>query len=136
MPPTLYADVLAKNVRAARSRADLQQEPLAARMRALGYEAWQRQTVANVERGKRRVTAEEILGLAICLETSIVALMAPVNEDKVVDLPSGEQLSVTAVQMLARGLSDIGVTWYDNKPVLNAPAASVERFREVFGGGA
>ena len=33
-------------------------------MRALGYKEWLYQTVGKVERGRRRVTAEEIRGLA------------------------------------------------------------------------
>jgi hypothetical protein len=40
-------------------------QDLAARMQRLGYGAWLYQTVGNVERGKRRVTAEEVLALAL-----------------------------------------------------------------------
>ena len=48
---SLYGEVIARNIRAARSRLDANQENLAAHMRALGYLAWLRQTVANVEKG-------------------------------------------------------------------------------------
>lgn len=135
MAPTTYAEVLTRNVRAARTRLDLDQADVVERMRDLGYVTWHRQTIGKVERGERRIAADEILGLSVVLGTSIAALMAPANEDKVVDLPSGEELSVAAVQMLARGLSDIGVTWHGNKHTLNAPAVPVERFRELFDGG-
>lgn len=111
MSPTTYADVLARNVRAARSRAGLQQEPLAGRMRALGYGAWLRQTVANVEKGRRRLTAEEIFALSLCLQTSIAALMAPADEDKMVDLPSGDTVPIAFVQRLTRGYPGESVEW-------------------------
>lgn len=103
MSPTTYAEVLARNVRAARSRSGLQQEPLAERMRHLGFHAWLRQTIANVEKGRRALRAEEVLGLAICLETTVQRLMTPLWEDKWVDLPSGVPLRVGAVVTLVTG---------------------------------
>lgn len=117
MSPTTYADVLARNIRAARSRASLQQEPLATRMRALGYSSWQRQTVASVEKGRRRVSAEEILGLAVATETSIGALMAPAVDDKIVDLAPGKTLLVSSVRQSARGFNDGSVRWDGDIPV-------------------
>lgn len=117
MAPTPYADVIARNIRAARSRADIGQESLAARMRALGYEAWIRQTVGSTERGRRRPTAEEILGLAYALQTTIGALMAPRDEDKTVDFPSGEPIPVRSVQLSAQGQILDAVWWDDDKPV-------------------
>lgn len=120
MAPTTYADVLARNVRAARSRADLGQEALAERMRALGYEAWIRQTVGSTERGRRRPTGEEILGLAICLETTAQRLMTPLSEDRWVELPSGESLRVGAVvsfvtgQQLGTDVTTRDAQWYGN----------------------
>lgn len=117
MAPTTYAEVLARNVRAARSRADIGQESLAARMRALGHKAWIRQTVGSTERGRRRPAAEEILALSLALETSIAALMAPGDEDKIIDLPSGETLSVAAVQMSAHGITESDVQWEGDVPV-------------------
>ena len=48
-------------------------------MRALGFKGWRRQTVASVEKGKRRVTVEEALGLAMALETTLPRLLAPVK---------------------------------------------------------
>ena len=118
MAPTTYADVLAKNVRAARGRVGLQQEPLAARMRALGYSAWLRQAVANVEKGRRRLTAEEVLGLAYALETSMAALIAPATDDKIVDFPSGAEITVSSVRQSARGFNDGSLRWEGNVPVI------------------
>jgi len=66
---------LAADFRAARARAGLSQEMVAARMRALGYGAWRYQTVGAVEKGKRRLMAEEVMALACVMETTIAALM-------------------------------------------------------------
>ena len=123
MAPTTYSEVLAQNIRAARSRTDLGQEAVAERMQNLGFSAWIRQTVGSTERGRRRPTGEEILGLAICLETTVQRLMTPLSEDKWVELPSGESLSVGAVvsfvtgEHLAHGSSPRDVQWYKNSLV-------------------
>jgi hypothetical protein len=119
MAPTTYSDVLARNIRAARSRTDLGQEAVAERMQNLGFSAWIRQTVGSTERGRRRPTGEEILGLAICLETTAQRLMTPLSEDKWVELPSGESLRVGAVVSFVTGqqLGDVNtrdVQWYGN----------------------
>src|SRR5579875_751710 len=98
-----YADVLAKNVRAARARRGLEQEPLAVRMRALGFSAWRRQTVASVEKNTRRLTAEEVFGLAFALETSVISLLEPAREDGPVSLPSGAEVPFLAVHELFWG---------------------------------
>jgi transcriptional regulator with XRE-family HTH domain len=92
-----YREVLARNIRAERARAGLSQQGLADRMRALGFDAWMHQTVGSVERGKRRVMAEEILGLAIAVDTSISRLMEPAKSDEAVELPSGVTITVSAV---------------------------------------
>jgi transcriptional regulator with XRE-family HTH domain len=114
VPPTPYADVLAANIRAARSRKGLQQEPLAARMQDLGFSAWLRQTVANVEKGRRRVTAEEIFGLAVALETTIAALMTASDPDGWVQFPNGKSIHSVSVELLAgRGRNDHAVQWPD-----------------------
>ena len=120
MAPTPYSDVLAQNIRAARSRTDLGQEAVAERMQNLGFSAWIRQTVSSTERGRRRPTGEEILGLAICLETTAQRLMTPLWEDKWVALPSGEALTVGAVvsfvtgERLAHDSTAGSVQWYGN----------------------
>jgi transcriptional regulator with XRE-family HTH domain len=120
----MYAEVLARNVRAARSRAGLQQEPVAAGMRNLGFTAWLRQTVANVEKARRGLRAEELLGLAIVLDTSVTRLMTPLREDKQIELPSGQPLGVAAVEGYVTGewITDERILWHGNTPVVNAPA--------------
>jgi 8-oxo-dGTP diphosphatase len=91
-------------------------------MRALGYSAWLHQTVGNVEKGKRRVTAEEIFGLSVALETTIAALMAPLDVDAIVDFPSGATVSVAHVQLSAHGVVNPAIRWDGDVPVF--PAAS------------
>lgn len=135
MAPTTYTEVLARNIRAARSRRGLSQADVVERMRSLGFTAWHRPTVGNVERGERAAKADEILGLAICLETTAQRLMTPLLEDKWVELPSGESLLVGAVVRYVGGLSgdNIGeVGWHKNTPVITGPAGPPERFAELF----
>lgn len=118
MAPTHYAEVLARNVRSARTRIGREQESVAARMRALKYEYWTRQTVSKVERGDRRVLAEEIPGLAYALETTISALLAPRDEDKTLEFQEGgEPVSVVSVQMSARGQIDDSIWWDEDRPL-------------------
>jgi transcriptional regulator with XRE-family HTH domain len=111
-----YSEVMARNARAARARLGLEQELLAARMRALGFESWRRQTVASVEKAARRVTAEEILGLGYALETSVAALMMPAESDKQVAFPSGHSVGVRSVQMSVSGYTDGAIRWTGDVP--------------------
>ena len=123
MAPDTYGEILARNIRAARSRVDIGQENVAARMRALGYQAWIRQTVGATERGRRRPTAEEIAGLAFVLQTTIGRLMAPVDEDQAVELQhGGPAVSVNSVRLSVTGRSVVGeIEWDGDKPVITVP---------------
>jgi transcriptional regulator with XRE-family HTH domain len=122
MSPTTYTEVLARNIRAARSRLGISQADVVERMRALGFTAWHKPTLGNVERAQRRAQAEEILGLARALETTVQRLMTPLWEDKWVEFPNGVPVRVGAVVSLVGGSSapdevpnDLG--WYKNTPV-------------------
>jgi hypothetical protein len=117
MAPLTYDEILARNIRSARARlGPLGQESLARRMRALGYSSWLRQTVSSTEKGKRRVSAEEIFGLALALQTTISGLMTALGDDEGVALPGG-QLSVKSMEKLVTGMNDHSVTWKDDVPV-------------------
>lgn len=119
MAPDTYGEVLARNIRAARSRVDIGQENLAARMRFLGFSAWIRQTVGATERGRRRPTAEEIVGLAIALETPAWRLMSPDEDDKPVDLQPEGLKDVPAAYLrglVIRGKETHRVVWDGDKP--------------------
>jgi transcriptional regulator with XRE-family HTH domain len=117
MAPHTYGEILARNIRAARSRVDIGQENVAVRMRALGYQAWIRQTVGATERGRRRPTAEEIFALAYVLQTSIQALMAPTADDELVGLPSGASIDAGSVYRSSTGMYDHAIFWDGDEPV-------------------
>jgi 8-oxo-dGTP diphosphatase len=112
-----YDDVLARNIRAARARLGITQQRFAKRMRALGYTAWMHQTVGNVEKGRRRLLAGEILGAALALETTIPALMAASPDDKEVLLPSGDRIEASSARAQAGGFRDGAVVWKGDEPV-------------------
>ena len=131
------ADVLARNMRAARAVARVGQADVAARMNALGFTEWRRQTVARVETGSRRPTAAEIAALALCLDTAPRDLMLPRNggEEPRVVFPSG--FVVSGMRLLT---NDGSIAWDENnRPVVSEPsgadlaklaAQGAERFRQ------
>ena len=117
MNSTAYGDVLAANVRATRSRKRLGQADVTARMRALGFDQWHRQTLGKIERGERRLTAEELLGLSGALDTSVATLMMPPPDMDFITLPSGAAVqakSVTRSVLLQQ--NDGWVRWEGNTP--------------------
>lgn len=111
---TNYQKVLASNIRAERGRAGISQQELARRMRVLGFDAWLHQTVGNVERGKRRVTAEEMLGLGLAMKTSIGQLMDPSPNDQFIELPSGQVITVETAHNSVMGYNDNMVLWLED----------------------
>ena len=124
MAPTTHAEVLVRNIRAVRSRKGLEQANAVARMRALGYLNWHRQTMGKIERGERRVTTDEVLGLACALETTVGALMTPRDEDRIVAFPSGETVSVQSVRLSVRAhyQEPPVVSWEGDVPVFSQQA--------------
>jgi len=117
MAPISYADVMASNIIAARSRARLDQADVAARMQELGFGNWYAQTVGKTEKGDRRLLAHELAGLAFALETSVARLMAPLDEDHSVRLQdNGPPIPAWPLQMSAVGKVVHGaVRWDGNK---------------------
>lgn len=116
MALSTYADVIVQNLRAARARKGLEQRDLVERMRALGVTNWHRQTLSRVERGERRLLAEEIFALALALETSISALMGNLGDEKGIELPGGV-ITSAEVMTLASGRNSGAVQWEGNVPV-------------------
>jgi transcriptional regulator with XRE-family HTH domain len=114
-----YSGVLARNIRAARSRLGIHQDVLAGRMRSLGFPAWLRQTVAKVEQGQRRVNADEVFGLAYALETSMSALMRATGDDDLVSFPGGTEISGPSVLSSALGRNDGAIEWHGTDPVVS-----------------
>jgi transcriptional regulator with XRE-family HTH domain len=100
-------------------------------MRWLGYTYWTRQTLSKVERGNRRVLADEIPGLALALETSIGRLTAPVDEDGAVSLyGDGPPIPALLLRLSAVGKIPVGaIRWDGDELVLPAqdyPPAAVD----------
>jgi len=111
---TTLGAILAGNIAAARVRRRLQHQELADRMRALGWK-WVRQTVGEVENNRRRLSAEEIYGLAEALEVSIPVLMGPSDPDGFVAFPNGKYIHSSSLERLAgRGVNDHAVQWQDD----------------------
>ena len=73
---TTFDEVIRQAIRRARVDRGLEQAQLAHRMRSL-HHAWHPQTVSGVETGKRRVGAEELLPLSLCLEVPMSYLLRP-----------------------------------------------------------
>jgi transcriptional regulator with XRE-family HTH domain len=113
--PTTYGVMISRNVLAARARARLKQSEVAARMRALGY-SWHPQTVGEIEKGNRRLTAEECMALAYALDTSMGVLLEPSSEEGRIVLPSGRTVDAASVAWSVRHFNDRSVTWNDDVP--------------------
>lgn len=107
-----YRDLLTANIRVARARVHLSQKTAAARMKALGF-GWTQQIMNAAETGGRRLQADELLGLALALETSLTTLMSPGPDDRAVMLPDGSALPAASVEGLCRGHNDGAVSWKD-----------------------
>jgi transcriptional regulator with XRE-family HTH domain len=136
MTASTYGEILGQKAKAARLRADLGQDDLAVRMRSLGFSEWRFQTVGNVERGRRRLTAEELLGLALALETTLLHLLDLSEDggrDDFVALPSGETVSSGFVTSLVYGLEAGSVTWTDNKPEFGPETRRMSPSTRMFG---
>lgn len=65
--PTGIQRAIAANIRAERARVRLSQQDVADAMRARGFAYWHAQTAGAAERGDRRITADELVVLAVVL---------------------------------------------------------------------
>ena len=124
-----YGDLIARNIRAAMSRRGLSQEDLAERMRQLGYSAWIRQTVSNTIRGKRRLVAEELLGIAVATEVNITSLLLPSADDPpAVILPAGQIVHMHRQPFAPQGQDAGSVIWSGNAPTFKAPSTTEDEW--------
>lgn len=130
--PDAYGKILGRNFSGARGRLQLSQAAVSRRMKKLGFE-WHQQTVAAIEKGSRRVTAEEVLALSAVLRTSITALLSPGDEELVVTFPAGQPVSSELVRRSARGdragMPRWEVRWDDDEP--RFPPPDLGWFRRV-----
>jgi hypothetical protein len=75
-----------------------------------------------------RITAEEVIGLAMALETTVPRLLEPLAEREWVQLPSGESLPRGFFVDLVRGRIPGDITWHNDKPVRVGRAAAALAF--------
>lgn len=76
-PSTRFAsEILAENVRVARTFARFSQDKLADAMQKRGYN-WTRATVSEVERNGRSVGTDELVALALILSRTVPSLLDP-----------------------------------------------------------
>lgn len=118
-----YRLTLGRNMSGERGRLQLSQTAVAKRMENLGFDDWRQQTVANVEKGKRRLTAEELFGLTEALETTLARLLSTVGGELWVELPSGSDEYVPGAEVIRIANGGQGgtgmITWHKNTPVRN-----------------
>ncbi len=72
--------LVGRNLRALRGEAGLSQDEIAEGMAAAGFPVWTKQTVADVERGTRKVSLDELAGLADVTECTLERLLSPDDE--------------------------------------------------------
>ena len=124
---------LAQNVRVIRRWWDLSQADLAERMANLGH-GWVRQTVGEVERSRRSVSVDELLGLAMALKTSAITLLDPSatrdqDEPPLTDIGLTEPVTVNQLFVFitgvlgtrplpfaTEGIKSQALGWSDNEP--------------------
>jgi ADP-ribose pyrophosphatase YjhB (NUDIX family) len=106
----------------------LRQRDLANRMRAQGFH-WYGQTVSELEQGKRVIRADEMLGLAIALESTVPALMAPPPVAAAIVLPSGELVAASRVTEIG---SD--ATWDGDRLKITSPAGPTSALDALLAG--
>lgn len=131
-----YADTIRYALRRERLSRHVKPAQLGRRMAALGY-PWHPQTVHNVEAGRRRITAEEVLGLALSLECPMSALMGPAHTLRplVVALPDGGRILNSAVALStgrrAATHEDWWIRWTDEDTPIWPPPAALERLLDL-----
>lgn len=69
--------LVGRNLRKLREELDLSQTDIAEGMAAAGFPAWRKATVADVERGARKVTLDELAGLADVTEHKLERFLVP-----------------------------------------------------------
>lgn len=114
-----FGDIIADHLRSRRAWAGWTQTQLAQAMARLGFD-WKRQTVAEVELGTRRVSLEELLGMAALFSESLPSLIRPGDGDRL-RFPDDRALDPRDVRALLDATEATGPLW--------PPAARVARVR-------
>lgn len=78
LPGTRFPSVVfGENVHAIRQKLKLKQTELAELMNQMGFSGWSYVTVSHVEHGKRTTGVDELLALAVVLNTTVATLLDP-----------------------------------------------------------
>ena len=99
---------LAGNIRALRSLRRLSQDGVAERMRFLGHD-WSRTTVSEVERHARKISADELIALAILFNATLAELGD--THGQPVRLGEMDEMTPHQVTGLLGGRQRIGLDW-------------------------
>jgi transcriptional regulator with XRE-family HTH domain len=118
---TSYGDVISRNIRALRARKRLDQGDVVERMRDLGFTTWHRPTLGRVERGERRLFAEELVGLVLALEAPWGNLLFPAaGEMRIVSLPNSHPVILPLQHEMPEGTTS-SLWWDGNKAMFTSP---------------
>jgi hypothetical protein len=126
---TTFHKALCANVKTLRNEAKITQAALAAAMTSIGFD-WKRITCAEVETAKRRLTIEEVVGVAALFAVPAITLFHPHHDTAIAwhqgDL-SGEEVSTLFVGP-GGSVSGGGPTWRAARRALGkTPNARDER---------
>jgi transcriptional regulator with XRE-family HTH domain len=124
------SEAVARNVAAERARQKMEQKKLAEGMSVLGH-AWTQRTVAEVEQERRRVSFDELLGLALVLHRTIPELLRPSEP-----LDTGADrypLSPEHSELLARGRLRVWIDWQNDRLGMS-PVTDPEEVMRQLGG--
>jgi transcriptional regulator with XRE-family HTH domain len=100
-PERLYGEV-ARAIVQARKAAEISARELAERATALGH-PFTRDTVANLENGRKRIELADLLVIAAALNTSVLALLSPPPPEGTVELLPDQSMNTTQAEVLLLG---------------------------------
>jgi transcriptional regulator with XRE-family HTH domain len=133
------------SLRLARVRLGVRQEDVAEAMNALGF-PWRRLTVTEVESGKRHVSLDELMMLALIFDRPAISFLMPESASRIVlERANGEPCHTmnrrVALTLLA-GDGDASGHWWSEQPIriddelrnhLSAASRTLGTYDEVFG---
>jgi transcriptional regulator with XRE-family HTH domain len=99
--------IVGRRVTELRAIAGVTQQNISTGMRLLGIE-WSRMTVADVERGKRKVSLEELAALAALFSVPALDLLLPTGEERIA-LGDRSLTGETVRELFLGGGGEIGV---------------------------
>jgi transcriptional regulator with XRE-family HTH domain len=125
-------EVVARSVKRLREVADraldgYTQQNLADGMARLGFTNWKRITVAEVESGKRKLSIEEMVGLAILFDVPVAYLLGAFETDEALVVNERLPLSAAQAQELLTG-TPIEDAWFGIRLVPMRSSTAFDEF--------